>query len=144
MKKLPERAPPPGHGIRRTLRLPEVLRGTPMPLSRPRASEEVTSPDPLRRSAAVFTHTVLRTEYWLSPNGLLREWLRRWLLLAVLTCVPVFLFSPLIALLLEHLTVWSASLLTLCTNLAAIPGRIANGLMLVVGGVLLLRWLRRP
>lgn len=144
MKKLPERARAPSQGILRTQRLPDALRLTPVPLPVPRASAEVSSPDVLRRSAAVFIHTVLRAEHWLSPNGLLREWLRRWLLLAVLTCVPVFLFSPIIAVLLEHLTLWSASLLNICTNLAAIPGRIANGLFLVVGGVLLLRWLRRP
>lgn len=92
---------------------------------------------------SVLRHAIHRFEYWLSPNGLFREWCHRCLLLALFLAVPGLSFSPLITVLLEHLTGWSAALLQICSNLAQIPGRLSAGVLIAIPGALLLRWLLR-
>jgi hypothetical protein len=109
----------------------------------PRADRSLTQQDHLHRTMSVLRHAVFGFEYWLSPNGLFREWCRRCLLLALFLAVPVLCFSPLVTVLLDHLTGWSAALLQICSNLAQIPGRLSTGLLIAVPGALLLRWLLR-
>ena len=113
------------------------------PLVPPRVDRALTRSNYLARTAGVLRHAVLRFEYWLSPNGLLREWCRRCLLLALFIAVPLLCFSPLVTVFLEHLTTWSAALLQTCSNLARIPGSPSVALLIAVPGALLLRWLCR-
>ncbi|RBP38616.1 hypothetical protein DES53_111135 [Roseimicrobium gellanilyticum] len=114
-----------------------------IPLAPPRVDRSLPRQGHLARSTTVLHHTLHRFEFWLSPNGLLREWCRRCLLLALFTAVPLLCISPLVAVFLEHLTTWSAALLQICSNLAQIPGRLSAGVLIAVAGGLLLRWLLR-
>lgn len=113
------------------------------PLTPPLVDRVLGRQGHLARSATVLHHTLHRFEFWLSPNGLLREWCRRCLLLAMFLAVPLLCFSPLVAVFLEHLITWSAALLQTCSNLAQIPGRLSAGVLVALTGGLLLRWLLR-
>ena len=113
------------------------------PVPPPRVDRALARGNYLARTAGVLRHSVLRLEYWLSPNGLLREWCRRCLLLALFLAVPLLCFSPLVTVFLEHLTIWSAALLQICSNLAQIPGHLSIGVLIAIPGALLLRWLAR-
>lgn len=114
-----------------------------IPLPPPRVDPTLGSQHFVPRTAVVLRHTLLRFEYWLSPSGLLREWIRRCLLLAVFVAIPALCVAPMVTTLLEHLTAWSAALLEICSNLAQIPGRLSAGVLIALAGGLLLRWLLR-
>lgn len=109
----------------------------------PRVDPMLTRLDHLPRAAEVLRYTVQRMEHWLSPQGLLREWFRRNLRLALAVTLPLLLFAPAMTLLLTHATQWSAQLLDVAGNLAQIPGKISPGVMITAAGCLLLRWLMR-
>ncbi len=111
------------------------------PLTPPQVDCSLARHGHLARSSYVLHHTLHRFEFWLSPEGHLREWCRRCLLLALFIAVPLLSFSPLVAMFLEHLTTWSAALLQICSNLAQIPGRLSAGVLIALSGGLLLRWL---
>lgn len=113
------------------------------PLTPPRVEGSLAEEDHLHRTMSVLRHSILRCEYWLSPNGLFREWCRRCLLLALFIAVPLLCFSPLVTVFLEHLTAWSAALLEICSNLAQIPGHLSVGVLIAIPGALMLRWLLR-
>ena len=53
---------------------------------------------------------VLHAEYWISPDGMLREWLRLMLKLMLLIASPTLLLLPLLTLVLWQLAVCSAYL----------------------------------
>ncbi|RBP38201.1 hypothetical protein DES53_112199 [Roseimicrobium gellanilyticum] len=113
------------------------------PLTPPRVDRSLARHGHLARSATVLRHTLHQIEFWLSPNGLFREWCRRSLLLALFIAVPLLCFTPLVTVFLEHLITWSAALLQICSNLAQIPGRFSAGMLIALTGGLLLRWLLR-
>ena len=48
----------------------------------------------VQRSAEVFRYSVLRTEYWLSPSGTLREWIRLNLMVALIIGTPALVVVP--------------------------------------------------
>jgi len=113
------------------------------PLTPPLMDRSLAQQSHPMRTAMVLHYTLHRFEFWLSPNGLLREWCRRCLLLALFVAVPLLCFSPLVTVFLEHLITWSAALLQTCSNLAQIPGRLSTSVLIALSGGLLLRWLLR-
>ena len=92
---------------------------------------------PLTRVGEVIRYAVLRTEFWLSPRGTMREWLRFNLKLALLLGMPALLLTPFITMLLTSAVEWSAKLAEIAKNLAVIPAWIVTALLLLAGiGVL--------
>ncbi|MEA3208563.1 MAG: hypothetical protein QOE70_1620 [Chthoniobacter sp.] len=112
-------------------------------LAPPRIDPDLTTLDPIERAAETLRYSALRTEYWLSPKGLLREWLRRILQLGVAVLVPLLIFAPLISVLLEKCAGWSAQAVVIAANLSKVPVKLSSGVALTAVGVLLLRWLFR-
>ena len=60
----------------------------------------------LQRVVECFRYTILSVEHWISPDGHLREWLRRNLLLGAWLIVPALFVMPIIGLILWQLTGW--------------------------------------
>jgi len=115
----------------------------PTAIDPPQVYPRLTKLRPLPRAGEVLRFTVHRAEHWLSPGGLLREWVRHNLRLAFVVTIPLLMFAPAMSLLLSHATDWSAQLLDIAGNLAQIPRRISPGVMITAAGCLLLRWLTR-
>jgi hypothetical protein len=90
-------------------------------LELPGIDPELTRLGAIERTAETLRYSALRAEHWLSPTGLLREWLRRILRLAA----------------------WSADAVIVAQNLSQIPLKLSSGVMISVVGYLLLRWLMR-
>ncbi len=60
----------------------------------------------VERSAEVFRYNFNRAEYWLSPGGWLREWIRLNFRIAILMAIPALLVGPLITRALTQLSAW--------------------------------------
>src|SRR5688572_310057 len=87
--------PPRQNLVRRTRSL--VLRHwQPKPLPPPRVDPNLAQFNALERSAEVFRYSFQRCEYWISPKGWLREWLRFNIRLALLLTIPSVLVVPLV------------------------------------------------
>jgi hypothetical protein len=75
----------------------------------------------LERSAEVFRYGLNRLEYWLSPGGWLREWLRFNIRFALLLAVPSLLVVPLITFMLGQLSNWSDLLAQTTSRMILFP-----------------------
>ena len=102
----------------------------PVEIAAPTVDPRLRQMHPLARGGEVIRYSLLRTEYWLSPRGTLREWLRFNLKLALL-------LTPFITILLTSAVEWSAKLAEIARNLAVIPAWLGTGLLILSGiGVL--------
>tara|TARA_R110002096_G_scaffold288290_1_gene481992 strand:+ start:1421 stop:1948 length:528 start_codon:yes stop_codon:yes gene_type:complete len=88
----------------------QVLRHlwNPAPVPKPRIDPHLDELSWPERSGEVIGFTVLSLEHWLSQGGVLREWLRLNLWLAVLFTLFAVLFVPPVTALLEGAAEWSA------------------------------------
>ncbi|SRR6266496_5108759 len=92
----------------------------PTQLTPPRIDRQLTSLTPLERAAEVIRYSVLRTEYWLSPDGAMRQRIRFALRLWIYVMIAA-LIAPGITSLLQHVTGWTAMSAEIVQNIAEIP-----------------------
>ena len=85
----------------------------------------------VERSAEVTRYSFLSFEWWLSPNGTLREWLRLHSKLGCLLLIPALLILPLITFVIQQIAGWVVFLGSLAMHLILIP--LAMLLALVLG-----------
>lgn len=111
---------PAPNWVRRTRRL-VLQHWQPTPLAAPQVDPELPRLTALERSAEVFRYWIHRFEYWLSPMGWLREWLRFNLRFALLLAVPSLLVVPLISFALGQLSSWSALLAQTTSRMILFP-----------------------
>lgn len=83
----------------------------------------------LERSAEVIRYMSGKFEYWISPGGALREWLRFNLRVAFSLAVPVVLVAPLVTLALGQVQSWVDLLARTTSNLILFPLSV----LLVIG-----------
>ena len=111
----------------------------PVKIAAPTVDPRLRQMHPLARGGEVIRYTVLRTEYWLSPRGTLREWLRFNLKLALLLGIPALLLTPFITMLVTSAVEWSAKLAEIAKNLAVVPAWLGTALLILSGIVALKR-----
>ena len=75
----------------------------------------------LQRSTESFRYVLLSTEQWISPNGLLREWLRNNVRVGAWLFIPSVLVMPAVSLILWQLTGWLTMLTTIFEQLIFLP-----------------------
>jgi hypothetical protein len=118
---------------RRSIKTMARLHWNPGKLEIPRVPEDLQSLDPIGRGAETLRYSTLRLEYWLSPNGLLREWLR-WNLAAGLSLsIPAIIVVPVATYLLTQFATWTALLMQIVKNLLVFPILALVILALVTG-----------
>src|SRR4051812_20302404 len=83
----------------------------PQPIAEPRIDPEFHKLDHLQRTTEVLHYTTRKLEWWLSPNGSLREWLRFNFVVTAVLGIPALLIVPLITYLLGQFATWSALLM---------------------------------
>jgi len=113
------------------------------PLPTPRVDSQLTQLNVPERAAEVCRYSILRMEYWLSPGGLLREVLRRTLLLTLLLGIPTLLLTPIITVLISCAATWSALLLEIVHNVAMAFEWAIKAVLYLAGLTLLLQFLAR-
>jgi hypothetical protein len=101
----------------------------PSQLEEPQVDPDLRHLNQVQRSAEVLRYSILRTEYWISPHGTLREWLRLNVAIAMVLGIPSLLIVPVVTYLFNEFVTWSDLLVKIATNLAVLPG----ALLLAVG-----------
>lgn len=87
----------------------------------------------MERAGEVMRYSIRRAEYWLSPRGTLREWLRLNLKLALFLGIPAVLLTPIITLVLTSAVTWSGILAEIARNLVLIPAWLGTALLIITG-----------
>jgi hypothetical protein len=106
-----------------------VKRWQPEPLDEPAVDKDLPQLSAIERSAEVVSFTCRRFEYWISPRGILREWFKFNLRLALGLAVPALLVAPLVTLALEQFGVWIDLITRTTSNMVLVP----LSAMLVIG-----------
>ena len=119
----------------------------PVPIPRPEIDVELASMSWPERTAEVICFTLLSIEHWLSQGGLLREWIRLNLWLAVILSVAAVLVVPPVTAVLEGASEWTAIVAAIigniteaCLKLPPIVLALATLFLVVKAGQ---RWWRR-
>lgn len=77
------------------------------PLLRPRVDPSLPHLPWLNRGIEVLLHSLARLEFWLSPNGWLRAWVRLNLLLTIILTVLSVTVLPVVTAVLAEITGWT-------------------------------------
>ena len=96
-------------------------RWNPRPLDPPSVDSKLESLSALARSAESLRYGILTTEFWLSPQGQVREWLRSHTRAAVLLASPAFLVMPIVTFILWQFATWMALLVGIWGKLIIFP-----------------------
>ena len=94
----------------------------PQPLEMPKVHPELLKMDSVTRSAEMIRYSARAAEYWLSPDGRLREWFRLCLFIAMVLGIPALLLFPIVTLVLTSAAQWVALVLQIVQGLALIAG----------------------
>ena len=103
----------------------------PREIARPRVESDLSRLGPVERSAEVIRYSLCRAEYWISPNGWLREWFRINLWAAIMLAIPAVLVAPLGGYLLERMAAGSGLMAEVAKNLAQLPEVARSGVVVV-------------
>ena len=93
----------------------------PKELPRPAVDPALSEFTAVERSAEVIRHTVSSFEYWLSPKGALREWIRFNCRIAAFLAVPALLVVPLVTFALRQIHTWIKLIADTTSNLILFP-----------------------
>ncbi len=92
-----------------------------------------------QRSAEVMRYSILSLEFWLSPLGRLREWVRLNGKVSAVLLIPTLLILPLITWVLAQIANWLEMLISISGNLIVFPIVALVAIAAVTGSILLLR-----
>ena len=120
-----------------------TLNWQPKPLAPPRVSRGFAKLNQLERTAEVLRYSISQLECWLSPGGMLREWLRFNLVTGTVLSIPALMVVPLVTYLLGQFATWTALLRQIGSNLIVFPLTMILGIALLSGAILLTRLLLR-
>ena len=108
-----------------------LFRWNPQPITPPEIDPDLGELNPLVRAAEVMSYSARRLEHWLSPNGILREWVRLNFLVAAIIAVVGFLVVPVLACLLGGIAECIALILQIVTGTIAIAVAVITSLIIV-------------
>lgn len=115
-----------------TLKKPSLqsdLAWNPVPIEPPVVARDLPRLPWLHRVAEVFTYSIGRLEYWVSPSGVVREWFRLVFKVFLYLAIPAILLCPVISFILHQAVDWTAALLQIAINILYTFG---IGIILVV------------
>ena len=93
----------------------------PQPVNPPKVDPQLPKLDPLTRAAEAIRHALASLEFWISPDGQVREWLRHNSRLAFILAIPVFLVLPVVTFGLWQFVSWLTAILSIAGKLIIIP-----------------------
>lgn len=111
----------------------------PRPVKEPTVDEQFPELSPLQRAVESIRFFLARLERWLSGGGMLREWIRLNLRVAVVCGTGVLFGVPVISALLAGVADWSALLSLAVSNLVGMVVLLPPLVLVTAGGILLWR-----
>jgi hypothetical protein len=89
----------------------------PTPLEKPVVDPLFPQMDALERSAESIRYSILSWEFWASPKGQVREWMRHNTRLVVLLFIPALIIIPIIGFALAQIAAWTIALAIIAAHL---------------------------
>ena len=111
-------------------------------LNPPKVDPKLTRLTPLERAAEVIRFSLLRAEYWLSPDGAMRQRLRFALRIWIYVVIAA-LIAPGVTAVIQNVTGWTAMSAEIVRNIAQIPLGLGKFLVACFAVVILFRLLFR-
>jgi hypothetical protein len=93
----------------------------PTKLNPPAVDPMFSEMDAFQRSAESFRFGLLSWEFWVSPNGQVREWLRHNTRAVVVLSIPALIVIPMIGFALSHIAGWTVALQTIAAHMIIVP-----------------------
>jgi hypothetical protein len=120
----------------------------PGPLATPTVDPDLENLSGVERSAEAVRYSFRSLEFWLSPGGFLREWLRFNARIAAFLGIPSVLVVPIITFALGQFKTWAALVAATTTNLILFPLSalvligLISGLFYIGRAILMMRRMR--
>jgi len=111
----------------------------PQPIDPPKPDPEIENLSGPQRSAEVLKYSILSLEFWLSPLGRLREWVRLNGKLSAVLLIPALLILPLVTFIIGQIAHWLSMLVDISGNLILFPLVVLVATASITGTILLLR-----
>ncbi len=111
----------------------------PEPIDPPKVDPNLPQLTTLQRATEALRYSLLSVEWWLSPNGKLREWLKINGKIGSVLVIPAVLVVPLITFILWQVTKWIGYLVNITANLIVLPLASLAAALLITGVVILTR-----
>ena len=92
------------------------------PINEPVVNTRLEGLNNLQRVMECFRYTILCIEHWICPDGHLREWLRRILLLCAWLIVPAIFVMPVVGFILWQVSGWLSMLTGIVGKLVLVLG----------------------
>ena len=105
----------------------------PVAVEPPRVDPQLEQLGSIERASEALRYSALRAEHWLSPRGMLREYFRLNLKLALFLGIPTLVLTPILTLLLSTAVTCSAILVEIARNLVLIPAWLGTALLAFTG-----------
>ena len=93
----------------------------PHPIKPPHVDREFMHMEGFQRSVECWRYCILGIEYWLCPEGSLREFIRHVLRVVVILLLPAFLIVPIITFVLSQFVSWTIMLTTIAWKVIVLP-----------------------
>ena len=93
----------------------------PKKIEPPKADPDLEELDPATRSCEVVRYSILSAEFWLSPNGTLREWFKLNGMISAVLVIPAVIVMPLVSLILWQIAKWMGWLVGIAGHLILFP-----------------------
>lgn len=111
----------------------------PEKIEEPKVDPELKHLDGAQRAGEVVRYSILSLEWWISPNGKLREWLRLNSKIGSILIIPAVLVVPLVTFILWQVSKWIGWLVGIAGNLILFPLAALAAVGVTIGVVILLR-----
>jgi hypothetical protein len=111
----------------------------PSKMEPPKVDPELAELDAASRSCEVIRFSMLSLEWWLSPNGTLREWLKLNGKIASMLVIPAVLVMPLVTLIIWQVAKWMNWLTGIAGNVILFPLVALAGIIVSLVVVAILR-----
>jgi hypothetical protein len=105
----------------------------------PKVDPELEALDPATRSAEIIRYSILSAEFWLSPQGTLREWFKLNGKISAVLIIPAVVVMPLVSLILWQVAKWLGWLVGIAGHLIMFPLVALAGIVVSLIVVAILR-----
>ena len=111
----------------------------PKPLEPPTVDPEFIHLNDMQRAGDSIRYGILSWEFWISPNGQVREWIRHNTRLALVLAPVVLVLIPLIGFGLAQLAAWTVALAIIAGHLIIVPILLLVAFLVISAAVKLIK-----
>jgi len=111
----------------------------PQQLQKPIVDPMFPAMDVFQRSAESLRYSILSWEFWASPDGQVREWVRHNTRAVVLMVIPALIIIPMIGFALSSIAGWTVSVQTIAGHMIIVPVLLLLAFIVITATIKLLK-----